>query len=95
VAVPLQQVARIEPVAEEPILWRRNRELMISVRADIRDGVQAPDAGQPAPVTVKAKLESGGTTWFACTLVAATWTCPVGGTVDVLDADELRVVAAQ
>ncbi|MDQ0474833.1 efflux RND transporter permease subunit [Labrys wisconsinensis] len=43
VPVPLAQVARIEAAHEEPILWRRNRELMIPVRADIRDGVQAPD----------------------------------------------------
>jgi multidrug efflux pump subunit AcrB len=43
VPVPLSQVARIETAHEEPILWRRNRDLVISVRADIRDGVQAPD----------------------------------------------------
>ena len=42
VPVPLSQVARIEPSFEEPILWRRNRKLMIAVRADIVDGVQAP-----------------------------------------------------
>ena len=62
VAVPLAQVARIEPVVEEPILWRRNRELMISVRADIRDGVQAPDvtgAILPALAPIKAALPAG------------------------------------
>ena len=62
VAVPLAQVARIEPVAEEPILWRRNRELMISVRADIRDGVQAPDVTSailPALAPIKAALPAG------------------------------------
>jgi multidrug efflux pump len=28
---------------EEPILWRRNRDMAITVRADVVDGVQAPD----------------------------------------------------
>jgi len=43
VAVPLQQVARIEYSHEEPILWRRNRDMAITVRTDVVDGVQAPD----------------------------------------------------
>jgi multidrug efflux pump len=43
VAVPLQQIANIEYAHEEPILWRRNRDMAITVRSDVRDGVQAPD----------------------------------------------------
>ncbi len=43
VAVPLQQIARIEYAHEEPILWRRNRDMAITVRSDVNDGVQAPD----------------------------------------------------
>jgi multidrug efflux pump len=43
VAVPLQQIARIEYSHEEPIIWRRNRDMAITVRGDIVDGVQAPD----------------------------------------------------
>ncbi len=43
VAVPLQQIAKIEYSHEEPILWRRNRDMAITVRADVKDGVQAPD----------------------------------------------------
>lgn len=43
VAVPLQQIAKIEYSHEEPILWRRNRDMAITVRADVVDGVQAPD----------------------------------------------------
>ncbi|MCF2525487.1 efflux RND transporter permease subunit [Bradyrhizobium sp. G127] len=43
VAVPLAQIAKIEYAHEEPILWRRNRDMAITVRADIVDGVQAPD----------------------------------------------------
>ena len=48
--------------AEEPILWRRNRELTITVRADIADGVQAPDvtaAILPALAPIKAALPAG------------------------------------
>jgi multidrug efflux pump subunit AcrB len=43
VAVPLQQIAKIEYSHEEPILWRRNRDMAITVRSDVKDGVQAPD----------------------------------------------------
>lgn len=43
VAVPLQQIARIEYAHEEPIMWRRNRDMAITVRSDVVDGVQAPD----------------------------------------------------
>ena len=32
VAVPLQQIAKIEYSHEEPILWRRNRDMAITVR---------------------------------------------------------------
>ncbi|MPZ58027.1 MAG: AcrB/AcrD/AcrF family protein [Rhizobiales bacterium] len=43
VAVPLSQVARLSYEYEEPILWRRNRDLVLTARADVVDGVQAPD----------------------------------------------------
>ena len=43
VVVPLSQVAKIEYAHEEPILWRRNRDMAITVRSDVKDGVQAPD----------------------------------------------------
>src|ERR1700761_2952693 len=43
VAVPLAQIAKIEYSHEEPIIWRRNRDLAITVRGDVVDGVQAPD----------------------------------------------------
>ena len=44
VTVPLSQVARIEPGFEEPVLWRRNRDMAITVRSDLADGVQGPYA---------------------------------------------------
>ena len=41
--IPLSQVARIRYVSEEPILWRQNRDLTITVRAEVVKGSQAPD----------------------------------------------------
>jgi multidrug efflux pump len=67
--VPLSQVARLVPEAEEPILFRRNREAYITVRADVLDGLQGPDvsaqvAARLGPVTralpVGLRLEPGG-----------------------------------
>jgi multidrug efflux pump subunit AcrB len=43
VAVPLSQVAHLSYGFENPILWRRNRDRVLTARADIVDGVQAPD----------------------------------------------------
>jgi multidrug efflux pump subunit AcrB len=43
VAVPLSQIARLHYEYEEPILWRRNRDLVLTARGDIVEGVQAPD----------------------------------------------------
>jgi multidrug efflux pump len=40
--VPLAQVAQISFGFEEPILWRRNRDMVLTVRADVAPGVQAP-----------------------------------------------------
>ncbi len=44
VNVPLSQLARIEPSFEEPVLWRRNRDMALTVRSDVADGVQGPYA---------------------------------------------------
>ncbi len=43
VAVPLSQVARLNYEFEEPILWRRNRDTVLTVRGDVVDRVQPPD----------------------------------------------------
>jgi multidrug efflux pump len=43
VAVPLSQIANLVFDYEEPILWRRNRDIVLTVRSDIVDNVQAPD----------------------------------------------------
>jgi multidrug efflux pump subunit AcrB len=60
--VPLSQLARLEPVTEEPILWRRNREPYLTVRADVRDGLQGPDvtaAALPRIDALRANLPHG------------------------------------
>jgi len=41
--VPVAQVARLELALEEARTWRRNRLPTVTVRADVLDGVQAPD----------------------------------------------------
>ena len=40
--IPLAQIAKIEYGFEEGIIWRRNRQPTVIVRADIRGDVQAP-----------------------------------------------------
>ncbi|RTL72767.1 MAG: efflux RND transporter permease subunit [Hyphomicrobiales bacterium] len=42
-SVPLSQIAKISYGFEEPILWRRNRDMVLTVRSDTIKGVQAPD----------------------------------------------------
>jgi multidrug efflux pump subunit AcrB len=61
-SIPLAQVARVEETLEEPILWRRSRELTLWARADIVDGVQAPDvtaAIAPALEDIRKDLPPG------------------------------------
>jgi multidrug efflux pump len=69
IAVPLSQIARIKYQYEEPILWRRNRDLVLTVRGDIVDGVQAPDVSNEVAPKLKPiedalpygyRIETGG-----------------------------------
>jgi multidrug efflux pump len=60
--VPIAQVATIQETLEEPILWRRSRELTLTVRADIVDSVQAPDVSmaiEPSLADLRAELPPG------------------------------------
>ncbi len=41
--MPLSQIARLDYDYEEPILWRRNRDIVLTVRGDVIDNVQPPD----------------------------------------------------
>jgi multidrug efflux pump len=67
--VPLSQIARIEYGFEEGIIWRRNRQPTVTVRADLRGDIQAPVVSkqiEPMLEPIKAKLpqhyriETGG-----------------------------------
>ena len=53
-SVPLAQVARLVPVMEEPIVWRRSRVPTLTVRADLVEGVQAPDVAMAIAPTLAA-----------------------------------------
>ena len=60
--VPLSQVAKVRYELEEPVLWRRNRDMAITVRADVKDGEQAVSVTQeiePLLKDIEAKLPSG------------------------------------
>lgn len=60
--VPVAQIAHISYEQEEPIFWRRNRDMLITVRADVRDGVQAPDVTSriwPRLAELRASLPAG------------------------------------
>ena len=60
--VPLSQVARVSYELEEPVLWRRNRDMAITVRADVKDGEQGVTVTQsirPLLHDIEAKLPFG------------------------------------
>jgi multidrug efflux pump len=62
VAVPLSQIARLNYEFEEPILWRRNRDIVLTVRGDVVDNVQPPDVTNeilPKLRSIKAALPYG------------------------------------
>src|SRR4029453_8865712 len=44
--MPLSEVPRVRYELEEPVLWRRNRDMAIPVRADVKDGEQGVSATQ-------------------------------------------------
>jgi len=60
--VPLAQVAELSYGFEQGIFWRRDRLPMITVRSDIRDGIQAPVVSkqvEEAIAPIRAKLPVG------------------------------------
>ena len=60
--VSLAQLATLRFELEEPILWRRNKELLMTVRAGVIDGVQGPDVAariDQALAPVRAELPAG------------------------------------
>ncbi|MCM8626937.1 efflux RND transporter permease subunit [Accumulibacter sp.] len=60
--VPLAQLARISYELEEPVIARRNRLPTVSVRADVRDRMQAPAVTaqiEPQLAAIRASLPAG------------------------------------
>jgi multidrug efflux pump subunit AcrB len=60
--VSLAQLATLHFELEEPILWRRNKELLMTVRAGVVDGVQGPDVAariDKALAPLRADLPAG------------------------------------
>ncbi len=60
--VSLAQLATLRFELEEPILWRRNKDLLMTVRAGVIDGVQGPDVAarlDKALAPVRATLPPG------------------------------------
>jgi multidrug efflux pump len=60
--VPVAQVARVELALEEARTWRRDRLPTVTVRADVLEGVQAPDVTSallPKLEKVRASLPTG------------------------------------
>lgn len=60
--VSLAQLATLKFELEEPILWRRNKDLLMTVRAGVADGVQGPDVAariDKALAPVRATLPLG------------------------------------
>ena len=81
--VPLSQIARVQSELEDPVLRRRNRDMAITVRADVKDGEQAVTATQairPGLKEIEAKLPSG-------------YRIDVGGAVEESDKANASLVA--
>ena len=60
--VPLAEVAKVKYGLEEPVLWRRNRDMAITVRADVKDGEQAVSVTKeidPLLKDIRAALPAG------------------------------------
>jgi multidrug efflux pump subunit AcrB len=60
--VPLSQIAHVRHELEEPVLRRRNRDMAITVRADVKDGAQGVSVTQqirPMLKEIEARLPAG------------------------------------
>ena len=81
--VPLSQVARVKTGLEEPVLWRRNRDMAITVRADVKDGEQAVSVTQEIQPLLK-DIQAG---------LPAGYRIDVGGAVEESDKANKALVA--
>ena len=61
-AVPVGQVARVIRTIEDPIIWRKDREVVVTALADVVDGVQPPDVSRslwPKLASIRDTLPPG------------------------------------
>ncbi|MFE1598936.1 efflux RND transporter permease subunit [Methylobacterium sp. ID0610] len=82
-SVPLRQIADLDYGVQEPIVWRRQRLALITVQADIREGVQ--------PATVVAALDPAVTA-FAAGLPTG-YRVEVGGAVEEAAKGNASIIA--
>lgn len=57
-AIPLSALATVEPAWEDPVVWRRNRNVIMTVRSDLADGVQGPYATQQLMPQLQSILDT-------------------------------------
>jgi len=81
--VPLAQVARLVPVLEEGVIWRRNRVPTMTVRADMADSTQ--------PATVSAALNAQLDTLRAG--LPAGFRIEMGGSIEESDKNGTAIAA--
>ncbi|MDP4299246.1 efflux RND transporter permease subunit [Leptothrix discophora] len=61
-AVPLTQVARLQPAWEPGVIWREGRQYAITVQGDVSEGVQGPTVSGrlwPELMKLKAQMPNG------------------------------------
>ena len=56
--IPLSHVAKIQPAFEEPVLWRRDRDMSLTVCSDLVDGVQGPYATTKIMPSLQSLIDS-------------------------------------
>lgn len=57
-SVPLSAIATIVPAYEDPVIWRRDRDVIMTVRSDLADSVQGPYATQKILPLLKPVLDA-------------------------------------
>ena len=57
-SIPLSAIASIVPTYEDPVIWRRDRNVVMTVRSDLSDGVQGPYATQQLLPMLKPVIDS-------------------------------------
>ena len=60
--MPVGQVAHVVRTTEEPIIWRKDREVVVTALADVVDGVQPPDVSRslwPKLAAIRDSLPPG------------------------------------